>query len=87
MDGNIILLFDILLEEIHGLFGQIPDVLQDAWINVATGEAEEAKKLIDNIRPRHPFDERYSKVENIDWESCSEILNETEKRSLLSKGW
>ena len=75
------------LEEIHGLFGQIPDVLQDAWVNIAIGEAESAKKLIDNIRPRHPFDERYSKVENIDWESCSQILNETEKRSLLIKGW
>ncbi|MEY2832889.1 MAG: hypothetical protein RLZZ574_2148 [Cyanobacteriota bacterium] len=75
------------LEEIHGLFGQIPDVLQDAWVNVATGEAEEAKKLIDNIRPRHPFDERYSKVENIDWESCSQILSEAEKLSLLRTGW
>lgn len=75
------------LEEIHGLFGQIPDVLQDAWVNIAIGEEERAKKLIDNIRPRHPFDERYSKVENIDWESCSQILNETEKRSLLMKGW
>jgi hypothetical protein len=75
------------LEEIHGLFGQIPDVLQDAWVNVATGEAEEAKKLIDNIRPRHPFDKRYSKVENIDWESCSQILSEAEKLSLLRTGW
>jgi superfamily II DNA or RNA helicase len=75
------------LEEIHGLFGQIPDVLQDAWVNVATGEAEEAKKLIDNIRPRHPFDERYSKVENIDWESCSQILSETEKLLILRTSW
>ena len=75
------------LEEIHGLFGQIPDVLQDAWVNIAIGEEERAKKLIDNIRPRHPFDERYSKVENIDWESCSQILNETEKLSILKTGW
>jgi hypothetical protein len=67
------------LEEIHGLFGQIPDVLQDAWVNVAIAEAEEAK-IIDNIRPKHPFDERYSKVENIDWESCSQVLNEFEKQ-------
>jgi hypothetical protein len=54
---------------------------------VATGEAKAAKKLIDNIRPRHPFDERYSKVENIDWESCSQILSEIEKRSLLRTAW
>lgn len=75
------------LEEIHSLFGQIPDVLQDAWVNVAIGEEERARRLIDNIRPRHPFDERYSKVENIDWESCSQILSEAEKLSLLRTGW
>ena len=75
------------LEEIHGLFGQIPDVLQDVWVNIAIGEAESAKKLIDNIRPKHPFDERYSKVENIDWESCSQILDESEKLLILRTGW
>jgi ERCC4-related helicase len=75
------------LEEIHGLFGQIPDVLQDAWVNVAIGEKERAKKLIDNLRQGHPFDERYSQVKNIDWESCSQILKESEKLSLLKKGW
>ena len=75
------------LEDIHGLFGQIPDVLQDAWVNVAIGEEERAKKLIDNIRPKHPFDKRYSKVENINWESCSRVLNESEKLSALKKGW
>jgi len=75
------------LEEIHGLFGQIPDVLQDAWVNVAIGEEEQAKKLIDNIRSVHPFDERYSTVENIDWESCSKVLNESEKLTILRKGW
>ncbi len=75
------------LEEIHGLFGQIPDVLQDAWVDVAMGEEERAKKSIENIRPTHPFDERYSKVENIDWESCSKVLNESEKLNMLRKGW
>jgi superfamily II DNA or RNA helicase len=75
------------LEEIYGLFGQIPDVLQDAWVDIAIGEEERAKKLIDNIKPAHPFDERYSKVEDIDWESCSQVLNEFEKLKLLSRGW
>ncbi len=51
------------LEEIHGLFGQIPDVLQDAWVDVAMGEEERAKKSIENIRSIHPVDERYSKAE------------------------
>jgi superfamily II DNA or RNA helicase len=75
------------LEEIHGLFGQIPDVLQDAWVDVAIGEEAQAKKLIENIRSVHPFDERYSRVENIDWESCSNVLNESEKLAVLRNGW
>lgn len=75
------------LEEIHGLFGQIPDVLEDIWVNLAVGEEEQAKKLIQNIKPAHPFDERYSQIENIEWESCSNILNEAEKLSVLRKGW
>ncbi|HEY9768516.1 MAG TPA: phospholipase D-like domain-containing anti-phage protein [Coleofasciculaceae cyanobacterium] len=75
------------LEEIHGLFGQIPDVLEDVWVNLAVGEEEQAKKLIQNIKPAHPFDERYSQIENIEWESCSNILNEAEKLSVLRKGW
>jgi superfamily II DNA/RNA helicase len=75
------------LEEIHGLFGQIPDVLQDAWVDVAIGEEAQAKKLIENIRSVHPFDERYSRVVNIDWETCSNVLNESEKLNVLRKGW
>ncbi|ETR65432.1 MAG: hypothetical protein OMM_14261 [Candidatus Magnetoglobus multicellularis str. Araruama] len=31
------------LEDIYALFGQIPDVLEDVWIDVANGEIEKAK--------------------------------------------
>jgi len=75
------------LEEIHDLFGQIPDVLEDVWVNVAIGEKEQAKKLIQDIKPAHPFDERYSQIEEIEWENCSNILSESEKLSLLLQGW
>ena len=39
------------LEDIHALFGQIPDVLEDVWIDIANGEVEKAKKLIDSVKP------------------------------------
>ncbi len=54
------------LEDIHGLFGQILDILEDVWIDVVNGEIEEAKKLIDSVGPRHPFDEKYNRGEDID---------------------
>ena len=75
------------LAEIHGMFGQIPDVLKDAWIDVALGEVEEAKKLIDSVHPGHPFDDRYSKVEVIDWESCSSVLDAEDVFDVLKNGW
>lgn len=75
------------LEYIFDLFGQIPDVLESLWIDVAQGEVEEAKKLIDGIQHTHPFDDRYAKVENVDWESCAKVLSENEKRKVLVAGW
>ncbi len=75
------------LEDIHGLFGQIPDVLEDVWIDVANGEIEEAKKLIESVHPKHPFDEKYNRVSDINWETCATVINEREKRKVLLQKW
>jgi Helicase conserved C-terminal domain. len=32
------------LENIHNIFGQIPDILEDVWVDVALNNIEEAKK-------------------------------------------
>lgn len=75
------------LEYIFDLFGQIPDVLESLWIDVAQGEIEEARRLIDGIKQTHPFDDRYAKVENLDWESCAKVLSANEMHKALSTGW
>jgi len=76
------------LENIYGLFGQIPDVLEEVWINVAIAKQEEAMKIIDEIPKKHPFEKRYNMgIQHIDWESCSRVLNKKEKRKVLEKGW
>lgn len=75
------------LADIFQLFGQIPDVLEDVWVEVALGEEIQAQKLIENIKPKHPFDEKYSAVEDIDWESCSRVLRESDKTKILRQGW
>lgn len=75
------------LQDIYGLFGQLPDVLEDAWVALALGEKEEAKRIIDALPNAHPFDLRYTRVEKVDWESCAVVLSAAEKRRVLGQGW
>ena len=75
------------LEDIFELFGQVPDILEDAWVDVALGDQKEAERKIRSIPKRHPFDERYSQVTNIDWDTCSIVLDADDRRKMLSNGW
>ncbi|HUY35179.1 MAG TPA: phospholipase D-like domain-containing anti-phage protein [Pirellulales bacterium] len=75
------------LKDIHSLFGQIPDILEDVWVAVAAGEKERATKIIDELPKRHPFELRYTHVGKTHWESCSDVLDAGEKRKVLSEGW
>lgn len=75
------------LQDIYGLFGQIPDVLEDAWVAIALGEKEEAKRIIDALPKQHPFEIRYTKVEKVNWETCATVLSADEKRRVLGQGW
>ncbi|MCL4561940.1 MAG: phospholipase D-like domain-containing protein [Chloroflexi bacterium] len=75
------------LQDIYSMFGQIPDVLEDAWVALALGEKAEAEKIIDALPEEHPFEIRYTKVEKVDWESCAKVLSAEEKKRVLSEGW
>lgn len=75
------------LEHIFDLFGQIPDVLEDVWVEVAIGSKEKAREIIDAVPAQHPFEMKYNKIESVDFESCSEVLNDIEKREVLLRGW
>jgi len=76
------------LEAIHGLFGQIPDTLEDVWVKVALNDEAAANQLIDrSSMTRNPFDIKYSKVEDADWETASAVLEPMAVKELLSKGW
>lgn len=76
------------LEAIHGLFGQIPDTLEDVWVQVALKNDAEARQLIDRASSaRNPFDIKYSKVEDADWETCEQVLNPFNVNELFKKEW
>ena len=75
------------LQEIHQLFGQLPDTLEDVWVDVALGEIQKAQETIDEVPKRHPFQIRYQKIEKVEWESCSAVLDKDERRRWLMQGW
>jgi hypothetical protein len=76
------------LEAIHGLFGQIPDTLESVWVQVALNDEQTARQLIDRTTAtRNPFDVKYSKVEDDDWETCASVLNSVSMKELLSREW
>jgi len=75
------------LESVYRMFGQIPDVLEDIWIEVALGNKGKAQQIINALPDRHPFEMKYNKIENINWEGCSEVLNKMERKLILLKNW
>ena len=75
------------LESIARLFGQLPDTLEDAWVQVALGRIEDAKRTIDAVPDRPPFALRHHEVPRVDWESCARVLAADAKRRALARGW
>jgi len=76
------------LEAIHDLFGQIPDTLEDVWVQVALNDKAAANQLIDRTTAtRNPFDVKYSRVDDANWEACSSVLNPISVREILEMHW
>lgn len=77
------------LEAIHGLFGQIPDTLEDVWIDMALGDKEDAARRIDQATAlkANPFDKKYSTVVDEDWDSTPRVIDPIEAGEILKRGW
>lgn len=77
------------LKNISSIFGQLPDVLEAVWVQMALNNKAEAERIINEIPKQHPFELKYEKqaIGKIDWESCTQVLNEHEKRKCLMDGW
>lgn len=77
------------LKNIKDMFGQIPDTLEDVWIDVALNNIEEAKERIDRIPEQNPFTIKYdTKIPATeDWASCTFVLDNNEKLKQLLTGW
>lgn len=75
------------LENIYNLFGQIPDVLEALWIEVAQGNEQAALRKINELPPQNPFEDRYNTIASVNFESCSEVLNPEEAHQKLQNPW
>ena len=76
------------MESIFKMFGQIPDVLEDVWVDIAVGNINEAEKKINAMPEKHPFEIKYSnQVTHIDWESCANILKQNDIYEKLVRQW
>jgi len=76
------------LRAISDLFGQIPDILKDVWVEVALDNLAEAERLIEDLPNTNPFDYRYSQLGDIpEWDTWKEVVNRVEKIAQLRKPW
>ncbi|MBI3966861.1 MAG: hypothetical protein HY329_14610 [Chloroflexi bacterium] len=63
------------LQAIQHLFGQLPDTLEDIWVQVALRDERKAREIIDYVPTKHPFEMKYDRVQPVNWESCSRVLD------------
>lgn len=76
------------LKEIHGIFGTLPDMLEDVWVTAALDDIEEARIKLDEKPKQHPFQIRYnSQQETFGWDDCEQILSASEVTDVLKQGW
>lgn len=71
------------------MFGQIPDTLEDVWIDVALNNIEEAKERIDRVPDQNPFTIKYETKIPVteDWEASTFVLDREEKLKQLLTEW
>ena len=77
------------LEDIFDMFGQIPDTLEDVWIDIALNNEAQAKERINAIPATNPFTLKHEAMplKTEDWESCEIVLDKQDKMKQLMKGW
>lgn len=75
------------LENIRNMFGQIPDTLEDVWVTAALRDEELATYIIDQVPKKHPFEIKWDRIENVEWETCARVLDSMSQLRVLQKGW
>jgi len=77
------------LKKIKDIFGQIPDTLEDVWIDVALNKVEQAKERIGKLPVENPFTLKYETGISVseDWETSTFVLDHDDKLKKLLTRW
>ncbi|MHA0034167.1 helicase-related protein [Deinococcus sp. PESE-13] len=80
--------------DIAALFGLIPQVLEDHWVELAKAEAKRVKVLLDHVGEAektallHPFERVHQQIPDLAyWDECTAVLQHAEAISHLEQGW
>jgi superfamily II DNA/RNA helicase len=78
------------MKDRYDLFGSLPDVIEDEWIEDIESLDRKLSEFIDRKKKANAFDLRYS--ETVDpqgqpWEKCSEVLSRRDVVERMSRGW
>ena len=77
------------LNDIYSMFGQIPDTLEDVWIDIALNNEKKASERIDEVAKQNPFINKYDikprPTEN--WDICSTVLDKNDAKKALMQSW
>ena len=78
---------------ISGLFGLIPEVLSDLWVEAALENRERLDELMKEVRSDnrhllHPFRRVALDFPDLSgWDRCTQVLHDAEASAWLKTGW
>lgn len=80
--------------DIAALFGLIPQVLEDSWVELAKAEEERVQFLLNHVGEAektallHPFERVHQQIPDLaHWDQCTAVLRQTEAAAHLERGW
>jgi superfamily II DNA or RNA helicase len=78
------------MKDRYDLFGSLPDVIEDDWIEDIEQLEEKLSEFIERKKKANAFDLRYS--DTVDpkgepWEKCAEVLSRRDVVERMSRGW
>jgi superfamily II DNA or RNA helicase len=74
----------------YNVFGSLPDVIEDDWIDDIEHLDEKLAEFIERKRRANAFDIRYANTVNPKgepWQKCSQVLSRRDLVERLSRGW
>ena len=84
-------MLSVRLKGIYDMFGQIPEVLSDIWVDIAENKVQQAEECLRKLPVSNPFIAKYENMSAMnvqyDWETYAEVVSNVEKKRVLNQKW